>query len=444
MEWAYVRVGVKSIPTLDPSDGSTLDYAHPADATLLVYPQNNGKVEKTFWAHRFNKGGIVHASSNLTKEGVDNLLSVSAQIHNKKFLLAEYSDNDLKHDDFLWTNTILMHSSDRPKSPDWNRFEKVNNQFLLSLPPADMKQLPSKNVMFITTAKNAAGDEMITIFEPNTKEFQSSRHLVGQMHTLTNDVPHHRDILNQGFKDLKTGGRVYLYGDTLSSIDIAGLAAQHGLEVIRRGPTLAKSLLTTEEDMVSLAKRKPAKETTVVLNGIPGTAEELDAMGKPSAGEVVWASFKSKIEEKLADHFANRIQSKEDLAKELTSGDNDVLFLFAHFDDDSLYFGTDKISIKEIEDLADRDPTSKPRIAILVVCNAGRIENGERTFFRKQLRSVGEIFVRKGFFQKIVAPDHEIESAESVRALEQYLSSGQTREKGWAVLAENDQSDGMR
>ena len=41
-----------------------------------------------------------------------------------------------------------------------------------------------------------------------------------------------------------------------------------------------------------------------------------------------------------------------------------------------------------------------------------------------------------GLFEKVVAPNHQIESAESINVLSEYLSNGAVRKKGWMTLAD--------
>jgi hypothetical protein len=143
------------------------------------------------------------------------------------------------------------------------------------------------------------------------------------------------------------------------------------------------------------------------------------------------------VEDKLKGHFSERIESRAQLFKELTEGDNDVLFLFAHFDGSAFYFGKERISLAELEALPSRDlHAERPRTAILVICNAGKLSPAERSLFRRQRQSMGEILVKKNLFQKVVAPDHEIESAESLRALSDYLSVNRIDQKGWMTLAD--------
>src|SRR5271170_3571465 len=203
------------------------------------------------------------------------------------------------------------------------------------------------------------------------------------MHTITNDTAHHREMLDDYFKALGKNGRVYVYGVDLKSIDMAELAASHNVEYIRRGPTIVKNFLETDRQVQAISTRKLVPETTSLLNGIPSTKEELEAMDKPSSAPEAWSAFRGSVEDQLNGHFSSRIESREQLFTELTTGTNDVVFLFAHFDGGSVYFGKEKVSIDELETLqSTRAPGGRPRVAVLVICNAGVLTTGERSIFR--------------------------------------------------------------
>jgi hypothetical protein len=433
--WAYVRVGTKAIPTLR-ADGNTLDFQHPNNAGLLLYEKQKGVVEKSFWSHKFDQGAAISSGSFLTKEGVDNLANIRSEISTKDFCVIHTSKDTGQKEwgDLIWTNTIVMQDSDVPNSANLESFRKINEQLLESLPPREMRRLSSENTMFITTARTSGGEEIVTFFPAS--ETNKHGHLVGEMHT-TNGTEHNREVIRGYIKNLKKGGRVYVYGVDLKSVDLYEIAASYNIELIRRGPTVVKDFLETDRQIEEIAGRKLAPETTSVLNGIPSSKEELEAMGKPSSAPEVWSGFKKAVADKLEGSFSNQIETRDELVAELTAGTNDVVFLLAHFDGKTIYFGTEKVSMKELESLQSTRPADHgPRVAVLLICNAGTLSTGERSLFRRQLNSVGEILIKNELFEKVVAPNHQIESAESINALAEYLSRGGIRQKGWMTLAE--------
>jgi hypothetical protein len=442
--WAYVRVGSKSIPTLG-ADGNKLDFQHPNNAGLLLYEKPAGGVEKSFWSHRFDSGPMISSGGLLTKEGVDNLAQIKDEISKKAFCVVHMEDGTpgKELDDLIWTNTILMQDSDVPHSADLESFQKINEQLLKSLPAREFSELPAADTLFVTTAKTSGGEEIVTFF-PSSKANKHG-HLVGEMHTITNGIEHHRDVIRGYLKDVKKGGRVYVYGVDLKSVDFSEMAASYDIELIRRGPTVLKDFLETDRQIEAIAGRKLTPETTSVLNGIPATKEELEAMGKPSSAPEVWSDFRKAVEDKLEGHFSGRIETRDQLFTELTAGNNDVVFLLAHFDGKAIYFGTDKVSMDELESLQSTRPSDHTsRVAVLLICNAGALSTGERSLFRRQLNSVGEVLIKNRLFEKVVAPNHQIESAESITVVSEYLAHGGVRKKGWMTLADAEYPKGGR
>src|SRR5271157_1631113 len=442
LEWVrtafrnFSRTVVKSIPTLG-DDGNTLDYLHPNTAGLLLYEKQNGGVEKTFWSHRFDNGAVISSGNHLKNEGVDNIAGIRDEISAKSFCVIQTPNETGEKEiaDLVWTNTILMPDSDVPKSSDLASFRTINERFLESLPATEMQTLSAQNTLFITTARTNRGDEIITVY--SAVEAGKYGHLVGKMHTVTNNVDHNRQLVNALFKNAKKGSRVYVYGVDLRSIDFSEIADSYDVELIRRGPTIVKDFLETDKEIQEISGRRLSPETTSVLNGIPSTKEELQAMSKPSSAPEVWSDFREAVENKLQGRFSERIGTREELFKELTGGANDVVFLFAHFDGKAIYFGEEKVSIDELEALqTTRSGSDRPRVAVLLICNAGVLSTGERFLFRRHLKSVGEVLIKKRFFEKVVAPNHQIESAESISVLSEYLSNSRIKQKGWTTLAD--------
>ena len=432
--WAYTNAKKEEIPTLR-EDGSTLDSLHPNNAGLLLYENRNGGHEQSYWSRRFDENEIISSGTHQKNEGVDDLARIRAEVSQKTLNLLQMPNGSNVFKDMIWTDTILMQESDVPESSKLGTFRTTNEQFIRSFPAREMKQIPDAKTLFLTTAMTSGGEEIITLFTPSISQHYG--HWVGEMHVVSKDQLHHRQLVEDYFKQVPKGGRVYVYGAELKSIDLSSIAVMHNLEIVYRGPTIIKSFPETDRQLRIIAGRRLRPESTSVLNGIPSTEEELEAMDKPSSASQTWSDFKMSVEDKLKGHFSERIESRAQLFKELTEGDNDVLFLFAHFDGSAFYFGKERISLAELEALPSRDlHAERPRTAILVICNAGKLSPAERSLFRRQRQSMGEILVKKNLFQKVVAPDHEIESAESLRALSDYLSVNRIDQKGWMTLAD--------
>lgn len=437
-QWAFAKVGLSKVPTLE-DDGSTLDTRHPNDTSLLLYVRQTGTIEKTYWAHRYNKGAIVFSADRQTEEGVNDLRGIKQEFSRRRFALLEYVSAPPRPEDTTWTNTILIHGSDKPEKGDFSRFRMINEQLLDSLPPDDLEEFSGQKVIFVTSARNSAGDELVTFYSRSP----INGHLQGEVHNLKNasELDHHRDLINEMFRGVGKGGRVYFYGDNVQSIDVASVADANGLELIRRSAAIRKNFLETDSELQLIASRNFDKETTALMNAVPSTKEELEFMNKPATGLDNWKTFRDSIESQMQGRFSSRIETPEDLKKELTDGESDILFFLAHTDGKNLYLGTNRVSLDEISSLGQREnKPNRPRLAILFICDSGKLPIEKKTPFRRQVKSFGEILVAKGFVSEVLAPAKEIEGPESVAVLTQIfqgssLNSVRKQRKGWSLIA---------
>jgi hypothetical protein len=433
--WSYMRTGSASVPTLK-EDGSTLDFTHRNVADFVAYVPRNGQVQKAFWSHRFNDQEVISAGNNLVAEGDDNLIDIRAEIRASDFCVIQTgefrSKTELK--DAIWTNTIFVKDSNAPKSADLVEFQRINERLLDSLPPKDAHKLTDPNTTFVTTATSSTGENYVTVFRG--ADAARFGHLVGELYSFKTDADPSLAALMESLQ-LQSKGRLYVYGGDVPKVDFSKLASDRELTLIRRGPSVIKNFIQTDRQLTELASRSLEKETTVALNGIPGSEEELKSMNKPSGAVDTWKTFKLDIAEKIAPHVSGKIETRDELFRELQSGTNDVLFLFAHFDGKALFFGNERVELKELEALRTTRDSSRPRVAVLMACNAGRLSSEARSFFRRGVDSLGELLIRKHFFEKVIAPDHEIESTESLGALTAYLSTSKISQKGWLTLADS-------
>lgn len=439
--WAYVRVGSASIPTLK-EDGSSLDHAQPNLADFIAYVPRGGEAKKAFWSHRFNDGAFVSAGDRLVSEGVDDFGEIQADIRSSDFCVIQTGEGrsarELK--DIVLTNTIFVRDGNAPTSTDLNDFKEINERLLASLPPKDARKLKDPQTTFVTTAVSSKGENFVTIFRGS--DAAAIGRLVGELYSFKKADDASLAALMASLKR-QTKGRLYVYGASTPLVDFEKLGTESDIAVIRRGPSVVKSFLQTDNQLWMLADRRFDPKTTVALNGIPGSEEELTAMNKPSSAVDTWKMFKSSVDEKIDPHVSGKILTKDDLIRELQGGNNDVLFLFAHFDGKALFFGTERVTLKELEALRSTRDGSRPRVAVLVACNAGRLSSERRSFFSKSIDSLGELLIRKHFFEKVIAPDHEIDSTESLAVLTAYLSDSKAARPGWTTLADNGMPDSV-
>lgn len=434
--WAYLDIGSASVPTLMP-DGNTLDFDHENNVDMVAYWKPDGSVEKSFWARVFDRGRIVTSGTNLVKQGVDDLSEISAEVKTKKFAFVQgelATEGHLK--DLVWTNTIFVDRYNTPQSKNLDSFRKINEQLLDSIRGPEFRELANEGVTVATTVKTDSGEQILTVFVPD--QSAAAGHLVGYLHLLDSDPSKNEAAVNAWFADMKPGTRAYICGDDVS-VDFNKLAEPHGVSVIRRGPNVVRDILQTDLALKTISARGLKPETTSVLNGIPSTKSALESMGKPIGGLDEWNAFHTEVEQAISGRYSRRIETKSQLYEELMNGQADVLLLVAHFDGNALYFGNEKASFDEINALKDRKLGGRPRTAVLIACDTGKLSSEERSFFRKQVKSMGELFVKKGFFDQVIAPQHEIQGGESMSALTGYLKDTRVRQDGWVTLAENSE-----
>jgi len=435
-DWAYINVKIESVPGLK-ADGNTLDYQHPVMTPMVLYP---AKHKKSFWMHK--EGNVVDVGSNLLAEGVDELGTIQSDLSTKKFVVAE-SAGAVKWEEAVWSNTIVVHPSDVPKSNDLARFRAINERFLADFDVTDYNDDPPGSTLFITVAKNS-GTTLLTLYDQPL--ISSTEKLVGQLHAFENNVTEHTQLLSDKFNALGKGGNVILYGDELDAVDIDILASKSGVNLIRRSSVVQKNLVETSTRLAALADQKLTPNRTVFLNAVPKTKSDLRKMSFPTSAEKEWSDFHDNVERAMATKFGSRLSSKRNFIKELSTGNSDIVMIVAHNDGKTFYLNGDRVTFDEIAVLPNRRPPSnKPRLAILVSCSAGKLsnDNGNRFLaaFRRNDKGFGELLVEKGFVDQVIAPSHEIEAKETVSFLQSLQKEATIRSligdgfPGWLKLA---------
>ena len=105
---------------------------------------------------------------------------VLRRVGDATFALVEYTGGQIEIKDLIATNTIIAQSTDMPRKHNYGRLEYVNGQLLSSLPKETLYQLSSQDTLFITSARNPGGEELVTVYEP----VSPARPLVGHMFNL--------------------------------------------------------------------------------------------------------------------------------------------------------------------------------------------------------------------------------------------------------------------
>ena len=430
-------------------DGVHIDTLHQHDVNFLIYPDGRRSGEyKTFWGHQHNRknGEVLISRDKLKPEGVDNLEQIKRDINRKGFALVE-GPPDLRYEDMIWTNTIFMRPEDKPDSLDFSKIKIISETVLRSL-PLDSHALDASHRTVIASIRNPNGEEVLVFF--GLPRSQAHNKLVGELHTVSKDTTHHEELVREVFRGLGSHGRVYLYGDDLRSLNIEKIANETGCSLIRRSSSTEKDFGATEARLNTLEGRSLDAGETVLVQGTPTTQDEVEAMGFPSASLPGWQKINEQIEAQLDGKFGRRIETKEDLIRELSEGNSDMLILVAHSDGTSFYLGGRKVTIAELEGLPSRQPNagSRPRVAVLLSCFAGKFATPAARWqiFHREVKSLSEVLVNKNFVDEVLAPTAEITGSETIKILDTTmteLSQGLGRRvKGLVRIAGKPTSSG--
>ena len=237
--------------------------------------------------------------------------------------------------------------------------------------------------------------------------------------------------------------RIYYYGDVLEHVDIAQIAKRLNAELIHRDIDDVRDLLHTDIRLNKLSERSFEKDKLTIVDGLPRNRAAVMEMGPFVADPSAWANFRTQVEGLLRTRTSAVQTRTNDFLRELESGDSDMIILIAHSTGTYLYLNGGKISIRDLMRLKPRaSPSSRPRLAVLVVCDAGRLHNqGGREnwipFLRDKVEPLARILVNKGFVDKVIAPDHAIQQDESLTVLRRALNGARTNTlfEGWANWA---------
>jgi len=77
----------------------------------------------------------------------------------------------------------------------------------------------------------------------------------------------------------------------------------------------------------------------------------------------------------------------------------------------------------ELENLPERPPNERGRLAVLIVCNAGKLTGARRGLLRARAASLSEVLLRKRFVDAVVAPDHVLGATEAAQAIDALRNS---------------------
>jgi hypothetical protein len=391
--------------------------------------------------------------------------------------------------------------------PGWNEinlgpFFAVNNRLLRDFPVfqsatkavadsgSDVLSSPVQTVAGVNHRLNAYNDDAlaitiadlanqrcaITIF--GLKESAKAGGLRGDMFIVHNDMGYLESLLQsklgsqsfslnpdpaaraiaQAFMNVlphyNTEGpvrRVFVYGTGDFVPKIVESCGSGNCEVVRRARQV-EDLFALNTKLDLLSRNEVLKSGFAVVNGIPYNEETLAQLGSFSGDLDTWLDYHDSVSGLLANYRHTEATSWTSLANELTQGKQDVLILFAHSNGSAdLFLGDRRVSLKDFEALPDREQQEQrtPRFAVLFSCNTGRDPLTKWTFSdwrnERQVDQLAQILVKKGFFDKVLAPNHAFGSDEGIRVL-QSLLRGENRPLkmdgwvNWALAAKKRRS----
>lgn len=374
-------------------------------------------------------------------------IDVLGRMGDATFSVVEYS-GQVSEKDLIVTNTIFIESSDMPKRGDFRRFQLINERLLSSLPEGDLGQLSVGETLLITAVRNSSNEELVTIFEPVSQSEPLVAHTFNLAKGRAASISRFKKLLTQKLKGLNKGGRVYVYGDNVSSLNIADAIYEFDVELVRRPITITKNIAATDRKLVGSFKMRFDPETTVISDGIPVTEDHLRAMGLPLYDLEEWVAQEKNIRAMVEGRHRRIIRTKQEFIDELQYGESDEIMLFAHSNGDRIYFGEESVSKEEIEALPPRQtPHTRTRMAMIISCEFGSLSEGRsRWLLWRQPKSFAELLIEKNYFDSVVAPDHLVKHSEAKEIIRMALTGATMRSihktrPGWNKVATLNQRD---
>jgi hypothetical protein len=291
-------------------------------------------------------------------------------------------------------------------------FANYIKDFLQKLPE---KQEMYNNINLFCTYKNG-NNEIITYFHIKDNKIMGYAHPISKSKDIATDD----FILDSELEFAKKNNKTILwYGDEVSLKIDKKIKEQH-LVFFRRISSISKELPETIEPLDKVF----VPEHSVVCNSVPSTKRQLMEGGFPTSNLKMWQEYKAQVEQ-LTHEFQERISSLADLRHQMTEGNSDVLFIIAHSDGTDLFIGDQKVSLEQIKEWGTRKtPTSRNRLAILCVCKSSdqHLKTGS-LFWKKRIDPLANILLENGYFDQVIAPDHNILRPETIGFIQTLLKN---------------------
>ncbi len=337
-------------------------------------------------------------------------------------------------------DTIYVYPDQRPGPVELKRVAEMASEFIARVPHQQMPDGLTNGITFVVVSRGSDQRYWVTICDG--EHMRNSEHFVGKSVLIGGNAS--PELLASRLKELAVKGTVFAFGDNDGGA-LEQASRKAGLDFVRRGPSLKTDLLRSAQRNAELANRSIDPEQVSFFNGLPATEEGLEAMRFPTTGIEKWQEFHRGVEGRLEGRFATRLTSKKELLEELRNGSNDIVTIVAHNDGKTLFINGEELTYGELDGIDSRvSPSERPRLCILISCEAVKISDSEPrsmlAAWRKNRESFAELLVRKGFVDRVFAPDHEIQYEETLKVLDHVKSAEKVRDleslAGWIQLAE--------
>lgn len=325
-----------------------------------------------------------------------------------------YLSEDLENGNYLLAHTNLFKNEDEKKI-----LKDYFNDFILKI-SSDLSLYPS--TAFAYTLKIGSDEFILLLYLHDSK-------IRGYIHKANEFA---KRAKNEMIFIKKNKYSFIWAGDDLISFDIMTEADKVGLPTLRRISQVRTVI--DPQSILSSSSFNPANAS--LCNAIPRTKAELELGGFSTLEAHSWEKFYNQVNVLSEGKFSSIIKSKDELKEEIINGERDIVQIIAHSDGMYLYIGEERISITDISNWENRIvPLNKRRDAILIICNAGntKIKKG---IFRRRVASLCEQLINKGYVNRVIAPNHEIQKEEVIKILTELKNKKGPMEfrklyKGW-------------
>jgi hypothetical protein len=372
------------------------------------------------------------ALSGWSRVWTDNVTSLKTPALSKQLGSAFISDSHAPRP--YSPNVIDISSDSYTGSNDLKSFFEINNRFLLdagrasdinhilqnvdseirqALAGNDLQRLFSENDLkqfsrkalthycVLTVAKLSDGSEMLTLYDITKQPVHGTRYtLSSKSSARASDLRRHLARLSPN--------RLYIYGPMPTRIDVRSFARADKVEVVRRTKWVQRNLQNVEAKLNQLSPGTATTQEITVVNGLPADEKSASKMGFLSGSPADWIAAHDPVESEIGKRSLASAGTYEDLVRELTTGNQNLVIFVAHATGLKVFVGGRAISLPELQKLPVRPKESgrSPRIALLLSCDAGS-ENTSRSwlFLKRDIPNFAEIFISHNYVDRVIAPE---------------------------------------